>query len=270
MESVLDNLSPESLALAIETNRSEFILSSGVWDRATVFDEPEMAMVVTDVPIPLPNVVTRVRLSPDNLDANIEKAINRFKEKGVPGNWHVGPATRPTDIGNVLVSRGFIQTESGPGMAIDLFTLSDASLPPGFVIEPMRSVDQLDGYGEVMLRGFEIPDFLRGTFLDFINKTEIESISSTQSYIGMLKGKPVGVSTVFFGAGVAGIYRVATVPEARGKGVGTAMTVRPLIDARAKGYRVGILQSSEMGYSVYEKIGFREYCKLNIFTWQPG
>jgi hypothetical protein len=43
------------------------------------------------------------------------------------------------------------------------------------------------------------------------------------------------------------------------------MTTRPLQDARQMGYRAGILQASEMGFPVYRKIGFQEYCKINVY-----
>ncbi len=69
--------------------------------------------------------------------------------------------------------------------------------------------------------------------------------------------------------GVAGIYNVATVEEARGKGIGAAMTYAPLLEARELGYKIAVLQSSSMGYGVYKKLGFEEYCRLPGFVWTP-
>jgi hypothetical protein len=35
----------------------------------------------------------------------------------------------------------------------------------------------------------------------------------------------------------------------------------------AEGYRAAILLESEMGESVYRRLGFREYCKIGEYSW---
>jgi ribosomal protein S18 acetylase RimI-like enzyme len=67
---------------------------------------------------------------------------------------------------------------------------------------------------------------------------------------------------------VAGIYDVATLPEARGRGIGSTLTLVPLLDARRVGYRTGVLQSSEMGYEVYQKMGFQHLCQIENFYFK--
>jgi GNAT superfamily N-acetyltransferase len=84
-------------------------------------------------------------------------------------------------------------------------------------------------------------------------------------YLAYLNGRPVAASMSFLGAGVAGIYCVATVEEARGQGIGAAVTLAPLLEARGLGYHAGRLRSSDMGYNVYRRIGFQKVCSIDHY-----
>ncbi len=88
-------------------------------------------------------------------------------------------------------------------------------------------------------------------------------------------GRAVGFATVFWSWSTLSAARIGVmndlyvVPEARGRGIGGAMTVAPLLDARALGYRVGILQASDMGLPVYRRLGFQVYCQMRHYTAGP-
>ena len=120
-----------------------------------------------------------------------------------------------------------------------------------------------------MALGFEVPpsyDFFLDGWHNLLRHVDPET---TLAYTGWMNDKPVATSLLFLSAGVAGIYSVATIPEARRKGIGALITQYPLLQARSMGYQIGILQSSEMGLSVYRSLGFKEYCKISMYRWQP-
>ena len=75
----------------------------------------------------------------------------------------------------------------------------------------------------------------------------------------------VCTSFVFLADGVAGIYCVATVPEERGKGLGAYATAEPLRLVRELEYRVGVLQSSPAGHSLYRKLGFADVGEVPLY-----
>ncbi len=55
-----------------------------------------------------------------------------------------------------------------------------------------------------------------------------------------------------------GVYAVATLPEARGRGLAGALIHAALLDARARGCRTSTLQASRGGAPVYERLGYAD------------
>lgn len=90
-------------------------------------------------------------------------------------------------------------------------------------------------------------------------------------YVGKLNGKPVASNMLFCGAGVASVYWVGVLPEARGKGIGAAITLVAYQDAKAQGYRYGVLFSSELGKPVYQRIGFKNTSLgISRYLWRQA
>lgn len=89
-----------------------------------------------------------------------------------------------------------------------------------------------------------------------------------RNYVGYLNEAPVATAELYIAEGVVGVYVVGTVPKARRMGIGTAMTLAPLLEARSLGYRIGVLGATPLGEGVYRKLGFEEYCKLSYYSWK--
>jgi len=154
-------------------------------------------------------------------------------------------------------------------MAIDLRSLDEPlSLPPRISLERVSDVESLQIWLRVMSQGSSMPEKVLDPLSEVARNYHFESEADVVCYLGRFDGRPVATSMLYLDAGVAGLYNVATLPEARRQGFGTALTLAPLLDARARGYRIGILQSSPMGLNIYRRLGFREYCVFHGYFWQ--
>jgi ribosomal protein S18 acetylase RimI-like enzyme len=69
--------------------------------------------------------------------------------------------------------------------------------------------------------------------------------------------------------GIASLYGMSVVPEARGRGVAGGLTGVLLERARDAGRTRVVLHSSEMAVGVYRRAGFVEQCNLPFHATTP-
>jgi len=174
------------------------------------------------------------------------------------------PSVKSSDWEPLLSEFGFGFRDDTPGMAVDLDSFPESpAMPEGLEIRAVEDESALRTWARVFTIGYGMLPAWENTIFEVWNTIGLDF--PVRNYLGYLDGEPVSTSTIFYGRGVAGIYDVATLTEARGRGLGTALTLAPLLDARQAGYRIGVLQSSEMGFGVYKRMGFRHLCQIENF-----
>ena len=195
----------------------------------------------------------------------IEETIAYYKSKGIKsiGWWLENGVSR--DSWEVLLARyGFEYFDGPPGMDVDLNRLPEnQTTPPGLEIRTLNGPKDLSEYAQLITTAFDFPAETEPSAYDWVRGLKLGI--PFLIYTAYLEGKLVGTSSIFYDAGVAGIYTVAVSSDARRKGIGAAITLHPLLEARNKGYRIGILQSSELGYKVYQRLGFEKRTQLGCF-----
>ena len=85
-----------------------------------------------------------------------------------------------------------------------------------------------------------------------------------------LDGHPVGSSIAIRNGDVSSVVAVATRPEARHRGVGTAASWAAAAAGRAWGCDTVALEATEMGHPVYAAMGFRTVAQYATFTARAG
>jgi ribosomal protein S18 acetylase RimI-like enzyme len=263
---LLRDLSTSALAEAIKGNLFEYYRYLGRSPQAEFHDSPQLTWLLTGIPHPFLNNVLHTRLAPDNVDNSIAQTLAYFASKGMTQlSWWTEPGTQPADLAEHLLAHGLVYTDGGPGMAVELSELNeDLSAPAGLMIEPVADSGALARWARAFVAGFGLSG---SEHVSFGLYAGLGFDLPLRSYVGSLEGKPVATAQLFLGAGVAGVYCVSTVSQARRRGIGAAITLAALRQARDMGYRTGVLQSSALGFHVYGRLGFRELCKMSHFYW---
>jgi len=198
-------------------------------------------------------------------NAFIDESLAYFRDKNtIEISWWLEDGVDAAGWDALLSPRGFKLAGGPSGMSVDLSLLNESiNLPSGTEIKIVSEEKSVSDCAEVGINGFGFPPDWKDIAIDFLLGMGLDA--PYRSYVVYWEGKPVSTAAVFLGQEVAGIYSVATTPEARGKGFGAAVTLAPLLDARKMGYRVGILQASEMGFPVYKRMGFKQDFKVGSY-----
>ena len=131
--------------------------------------------------------------------------------------------------------------------------------PPGLTIVEVGSDATVADMNAVIIEGYGLPSTCEGHMFE----SAAFGDSRYRAWVGYVDGRPVSTATAGVAAGLVGVYVVATVPEARGRGYGEALTwsavaSAPELDAT--------LQASDMGKPIYERMGFETIATLTVWT----
>jgi len=92
----------------------------------------------------------------------------------------------------------------------------------------------------------------------------------THTYVARVDGQPAASVVSQDHDGDCSIWWVATVPEARGRGLAPGLMRRALADGRARGCDVTTLQATKVGRPVYERLGYRGLGSIQMWERRRG
>jgi len=288
LDTILENASDRLLGWAVEANLFALFRAMSTLSGSQIEETTKLSRHLTSPTNPMYKGVWGTNLAPDEIESSIHETIDWFKSRNAPFFfWWTGPGTEPGDIGEHLTAHGLIDMEGqtkemanyiistasgAPGMVANLHKMNESVLekvPLGFEINDVQDEKDLQDFKQVLIDGYDIPAPMADGWVQAAHEFGIGK-TPWRMLLGRLNGEPVGTNVIFNGAGVVGVYGIAVVPSARGKGIGAAITLKPLLEARDKdGYKYTVLFSTEMGAPVYERIGFRlTDVRINRYLWR--
>ena len=225
MSQMILDPSPASMVSTLKTNLYAHGRLYSDLPGAICYDEPDVLALMTDLNVS-ESCVYRAVFPPEQINRKIDLVLQRYRAQGcLPMWWIVGPSSQPVDLGKHLEARGLRHFTHPPGMAAGLQDLAkQMTLPADFAIERVTNSTQLMQWIEIVATADEISKALKIGFSEMFKSLGFSPEAPCPLFLGMVNGQPVATSHLFCAGGVASIYHVATLAEARGRGYGTAMT----------------------------------------------
>lgn len=169
----------------------------------------------------------------------------------------------------LMADIGLVPSDDAATQAMTLHPVSarvrSTLATPGFEITQISDESGLEDWRAAVSSGFgaepSVAQAMMGVGL--LERPECAA------YVGYLNGQPVTAGLGWQTGRTIGVYNIATIPTARRRGFGEAMTARVVDDGAAAGCDVAVLQASSMGRPIYERIGFQISVRYTGYVDSP-
>jgi GNAT superfamily N-acetyltransferase len=222
-----------------------------------------LVLALTEISDPQLNVAL-VERQPEDPPAALREAKRTFAEHG----FRIGldlPRRRHPDVERAAAGLGMVVGVSRPGMAATVSALAPAASPPGVEISTLSPEDDLGDLWTMQATVFGMrPDAVRA----YLGPSTLRA-PGIACFLARADGRAVSSSLAIEIDRSVGVFGVATLPDARGRGIGTAITAAAVDWARDRA-DLAWLQASKEGRPVYERMGFRAVADWDVWLLPPG
>lgn len=191
------------------------------------------------------------------LAAALDRLAALYDEAGVHA-WTVWVPSQDHEAANLLERAGHVLDASPEAMAVGL----------GSAGRPQLELDWTrDGdLGAVA----ELNDLAYGYDGSFARAFAARSEHPFALYVARVDGRPASCCATEDLDGDCHVTLVATVPEARGRGLAAALLAHALADAREGGLATSSLIATKAGRGVYERLGYRGVGAIEMWERRRG
>jgi ribosomal protein S18 acetylase RimI-like enzyme len=214
------------------------------------------------------NFACRVRSDESHSEKLIDEVDAWFARRGITPHFRVSSLTRPANLAQLLERRGFARTEAETQMVLVGEDIEPPTRDNSHLTVRQIEAYELERWAEIQSRGFGMA--LSPAVMELARASAESQAHSL--YLARLDGEPVATGTLIDWAGALGIYGVATLPEARNRGVATALVRQIIRDAKTRDHLPICLQAETDTNTQrwYERLGFRVVYDRTGWTKKNG
>jgi GNAT superfamily N-acetyltransferase len=202
----------------------------------------------------------------DDLDAEefVSRAKDFFHGRGRGFSiWIRGEEGEDLDLAAAASGAGLQLVFEMPEMVLGS-PVEEADLPAGIELRRLSEAAQAEDYWQVAAASYPSIGFPPEVFANYTNNAGLLA-ENVAAFIAYLDGEPVSIAMTIVSHGVAGIYWVGSLEQARGKGLGRAVTAAATNAGFKLGAEIASLQASPMGKPIYEAMGYETIFDYRLF-----
>jgi hypothetical protein len=226
--------------------------------------DEDVVLYVSDLPIPICSGAVGPHFAAAVESRRTFEVLDTLFANGQPFQWWSGPLSHSEKVEAIVSENGLVTEGPTPGMHADLALVSLAEAPPDIVVEQCTSRAERLEANRVFTQAFDLPDEFAEVFVDIF-----EGVQGVVQLAARIDGVIVGCAAGVALDGVMGVYNVGTLETARRRGVGQSVTAELMRIGRSLGCHSSILHSSELGYSVYQALGYEHVTDVYQYVWLP-
>jgi GNAT superfamily N-acetyltransferase len=206
------------------------------------------------------------------IEAEVEAVKEFFAERNVPWYWWMNSRPSPANIAEILQRHGFATDNIPlPAMIAPLSQDINAlpSCPEDIKVWRAESIEDLKHASMIRRTAFRFAEGEALTYFEDMSSDWLDDSSRARLFLaGPETSTPVSMGAVISGAGIPGIYVMATLPEYDRQGFGKAILRRLLSEAKSFGGEYVALTASKAGFGLYSQFGFVHLFGFD-FYWIP-
>jgi len=181
------------------------------------------------------------------------KIIDLIQDKQLP---NIIALPKPNKLGDYSYSKLFLTQRN---MALYLESV-EVSLEDDVNIKQVRTKTDALKFAKTASETFKYK--VDGNIINLLS----EDSSKVRLFNYLQNNEYLGCGIIFFDSNNnAGLHMIGTTPNGRGKGIGTKMTKKMLLEAKSNNNIFCVLHASMMGENIYKKLGFSSFGELETY-----